>query len=88
MQVKRALVASVNTTVESQLEKLSLNRLVSARRKAISTATENWVRVDQLHARTSLPLVIRPDMEEMDLISWAADNREFICDRPGRSRLK
>lgn len=61
----------------SQFEKLSLKLFTSGRRKAIGTSPENWVRLEQLPANTSLPLIIRP-IEEMDLIGWAGDNREFI----------
>jgi alpha-ketoglutarate-dependent taurine dioxygenase/acyl carrier protein len=49
-----------------------------ARRKTISLSSEMLVSTGYLTHTEQLPLVIQPAVEDVDLIGWAGDNREFI----------
>lgn len=49
-----------------------------ARRKAVNLSAEALVKTDYLHAGQTFPLVLRPALADVNLISWAADNRAFI----------
>lgn len=50
----------------------------TARRKAVNLSPEALVKTDFLHDGQTFPLVLRPAMADVNLISWAADNRVFI----------
>jgi alpha-ketoglutarate-dependent taurine dioxygenase len=58
-------------------------QLLAARRKnltpkAISVAQDDMVRLSQLPSGGTLPLVIEPNLEGLDLATWARSNAEFI----------
>lgn len=55
-----------------------LSRLSAVRRHSISTKPEEWVKAELLDPNHSLPLVIQPAVDGIDLIEWARNNREFI----------
>jgi amino acid adenylation domain-containing protein len=50
----------------------------STRRKAVDLAQLRAIKTEYLAPGMTLPLVLRPDAEEIDLVEWAANNREFI----------
>jgi alpha-ketoglutarate-dependent taurine dioxygenase len=57
---------------------LGLNRFKSITPKAVTLSGENLVRRDSLPGGGTLPLVLRPGAEGVDLVEWAASNRSFI----------
>ncbi len=61
------------TRQESKLKKLT-----SIKPKAVSVSAEQLVKTSYLQPGQILPLVIQPNIEVLDLISWAGSNRDFI----------
>jgi alpha-ketoglutarate-dependent taurine dioxygenase len=53
-----------------------------ARRKTIrpkaTDLTEDLIKVDRLRPGQELPLVVTPNVRDVDLIEWAAENRDWI----------
>jgi len=70
---KQQQAAEKGERKESKLKKL---RSVTPR--AVSLVPEKLVKTDYLQPGKSSPLVIRPDTESINLITWAKSNREFI----------
>jgi hypothetical protein len=58
---------------ESQIRKLK-----GIRRKAVDLSTVRDVKTTYLRPGETLPLVIQPEMDEMDLADWAGSNGSFI----------
>jgi hypothetical protein len=50
----------------------------SGRRKAVNVLQENLVTVERLLPDATLPLVVRPTTERVNLVAWASRNRELI----------
>jgi alpha-ketoglutarate-dependent taurine dioxygenase len=50
----------------------------SVRRRAVSASQEGWVKASPLFPEGPSPLVIRPNIEGVDLIAWAERNQDFI----------
>jgi alpha-ketoglutarate-dependent taurine dioxygenase len=48
------------------------------RRKAVSASQEGWVKAEPLFPEGASPLVIRPNVEGVDLVAWAGRNQDFI----------
>jgi alpha-ketoglutarate-dependent taurine dioxygenase len=59
------------------LDDLGLKKLGAVRRKAVSTAQQDLIRVGTLGGGP-LPVLIEPAVEGLDLISWAAANRDLL----------
>lgn len=59
-------------------KKPSLNTLGTIRRKDINLSQEELIKRDFIKSGTTLPLVIQPTLDGLDLVTWAANNREFI----------
>lgn len=55
-----------------------MNRLPAVRRMAITVSQETLTRESYLHPGATLPLVIEPAIENLNLIAWAAEHRELI----------
>lgn len=51
------------------------------KRKALSVSQELLVKTDYLDHKGRTPLVIRPALDGVELVAWAAGNRELIEDR-------
>lgn len=51
---------------------------LSARRKAVSASQEGWVNAAPLFLEGPSPIVIRPNVEGVDLIAWVKSNPDFI----------
>jgi alpha-ketoglutarate-dependent taurine dioxygenase len=62
----------------SILEKPSLKKLGEVRRKTLRVSQKELVTAERLQPNLSLPLVIQPAVDGVDLVSWATNNREFI----------
>lgn len=65
--------------MEQSKEKPSLKN-IGSRRKAVSVSAESLVRHEEVAPGQALPLVIRPAVEGLSLVSWAADNQKAIRD--------
>jgi len=63
-------------TFESHNFKSKLSPLRS--RRAISTSSEELVEAKFLQSHQFLPLVVSPTLEEVNLVVWATQNRDFI----------
>lgn len=55
--------------------------LKTARRKAVDLAAAVSVRTEFLKGGSPLPLVVRPETENIDLAEWATRNRSFLEER-------
>lgn len=53
-------------------------KLGAINRNAVTVSQGELVRLSSLQADRSLPMLIEPNLEELDLIRWAASNRELI----------
>ena len=51
------------------------------KRKALSVSQESLIKTDYLDHKGRTPLVIRPALDGVELVAWAAANRELIEDR-------
>ena len=63
---------------DSQSDQFRLKMPGGMRRKAVNVSTENVVKIDPLLQGDSLPLVVLPVMDAVDLMSWALNNRALI----------
>jgi alpha-ketoglutarate-dependent taurine dioxygenase len=59
--------------------KLSLNSLKTTRRQAVNVSQTELVEAAPLTPATSLPLVLSPTIEGVNLVTWAATNQELIA---------
>ena len=50
----------------------------SNRRKPVNLTPQSLIRTTSLSAGETFPLVIEPEVGNLDLVAWAAHNREFI----------
>src|SRR5262245_38794246 len=55
-----------------------MSRLPAIRRRAVTVSQDALTRETLLHPGATLPLVIEPAIENVNLISWAAENRELV----------
>lgn len=55
-----------------------LDRFKSIKPKTVSVSSGRLVTTGHLDSAETLPLVVQPDAEGVDLVEWAARNREFI----------
>jgi alpha-ketoglutarate-dependent taurine dioxygenase len=63
---------------DPQSERPSIPKRDSARRKAVSVSQEALVTTALLQPDRDLPLVIQPAARGVDLMTWAASNREYV----------
>jgi len=63
---------------ETETPESKVRPFKAARRKAVDLAQVRTVKSGYLASGVRLPLVITPEMEEVDLIEWSAQNRESI----------
>jgi len=57
--------------------KPSLGRL--AVRKAVTVSQSEWIKTGFLTDEATIPLVVQPAIDGMDLIAWANDNRDTVA---------
>ena len=55
-----------------------MNKLGSIQRKPIRLSQTHLIKPELLQPETLLPLVVKPAMEELNLITWAASHQEWI----------
>lgn len=64
-----------------QPNELNLKAVRSIKRKAVTTANtsqETLVKVEPLFSNGTLPLLVRPAVADLDLISWSTNNQQLI----------
>lgn len=59
-------------------EKASFNKFKSIKPKIISFTQEQFVKTDFLKSGNTLPLVIQPNISDLELFEWAKNQRDFI----------
>lgn len=62
----------------SEPDKLKLKKLPTIRRQAVNVSQEGLIKTEFLHPEQSLPLVVQPTVEQVNLVAWATCNRSFI----------
>jgi alpha-ketoglutarate-dependent taurine dioxygenase len=60
-------------------ETLSFESFRSGKRQAVRLSQENLVQTGYLAPGQTLPLVLEPNVENLNLVSWGAANRELIA---------
>jgi amino acid adenylation domain-containing protein len=63
---------------QTKREKASFNKFKTIKPKVVSLSQQPLIKTSFLQPEQSLPLVIEPDSDKIDLGDWAASNREFI----------
>jgi non-ribosomal peptide synthetase component F/NRPS condensation-like uncharacterized protein/alpha-ketoglutarate-dependent taurine dioxygenase len=68
---------------QQQMEKrerkdAKLNKFMKVAPKAVSFLQESLVKTEYLPSGETLPLVIKPEVVDIDIIDWAKNNQEFI----------
>lgn len=63
---------------DTERQKPGLKNLTVARRKAVGSSQQEWVKAVPLFSEGELPLLIQPSIEGVALIDWAKQNRESI----------
>ncbi len=57
--------------------KPSLKKLGTIKRQPLTSTSEQWIKTEQLSDHT-LPLVVTPTIDGLDLISWAKNNQNWL----------
>ena len=63
---------------QTQREKISFNKFKTIKPKPISLPSRQLIKTSFLQPGQSLPLVIEPDSDEIDLSDWAKSNRQLL----------
>jgi alpha-ketoglutarate-dependent taurine dioxygenase len=63
---------------QTMREKANFNKFKTIKPKAVSLPQRQLIKTTFLQPGQSLPLVIEPDSDEIDLADWATSNRAFI----------
>jgi amino acid adenylation domain-containing protein/non-ribosomal peptide synthase protein (TIGR01720 family) len=63
---------------KSQRDESNLKRFKSIKPKAVVLTPQKLIKTGYLQPGGSLPLVVEPEIEDVDLAAWARSNREFI----------
>ena len=59
----------------------TLNKsMPTARRKTVAVSQKTWIKTQNLLPQKSLPLLIEPSIDGMDLVDWAKNNQTFVDD--------
>ena len=65
-------------TVNKELKKSNFKKFVGVKPKTITASTKSLVRSRSLRPGERVPLVVEPEVEDVDLSFWAANNRAWI----------
>ena len=65
-------------TVNKELKKSNFKKFVGVKPKTITASTKSLVRSRSLRPGERVPLVVEPEVEDVDLSFWAANNRSWI----------
>jgi alpha-ketoglutarate-dependent taurine dioxygenase len=55
-----------------------IESLGSVRRKAVNISSEDLIKTEFLQSENKFPLVIKPSIKGVNLLTWAKNNREFL----------
>ena len=55
-----------------------MSKLNAVRRKSIQVETQKIIKISYSEPDQSLPMVVKPSLEGLNLLSWFKNNREFI----------
>lgn len=64
--------------VRKEEQQAQISKLRGTRRKGVDLAQVSSVKTSLLRAELTLPLVIEPNADDVDLVEWAANNRAFV----------
>lgn len=56
----------------------TLNKFTVVRRKSVTLSGESLVKMSFLEPEQTFPLVLQPEVENVNLVTWVASNRDFI----------
>ena len=62
----------------SSPKKPAVNKFERAEHKGVSVSAEALIHAECLQPGKTLPLLVQPALDGIDLIAWATNNREFI----------
>ena len=62
----------------SSPQKPAVNKFERAECKGVSVSAEALIHTECLQPGNTLPLLVQPALDGIDLIAWATNNREFI----------
>jgi alpha-ketoglutarate-dependent taurine dioxygenase len=65
-------------TVNKELKKSNFKKFVGVKPKTITASTKSLVRSRSLNPGERVPLVVEPDVEDVELSFWAGNNRAWI----------
>ena len=63
---------------KKERQESQISRLRSTRRRRVDLSQVSGVKMEYLQSENTLPLVLKPDADDIDLGEWAANNRQFI----------
>ncbi|WP_250125636.1 condensation domain-containing protein [Chroococcidiopsis sp. CCMEE 29] len=63
---------------KTEQKALKLKKFMNVKPKAVNLSQERLIKTDYLQPGETLPLVIQPDVDDIDLVEWVQSNREFI----------
>jgi alpha-ketoglutarate-dependent taurine dioxygenase/acyl carrier protein len=63
---------------QTQREKLNFKKFKTIKPKAVSLPQKQLIKTTFIQPEQSLPLVIEPDSDEIDLADWASSHQKFI----------
>jgi non-ribosomal peptide synthetase component F/alpha-ketoglutarate-dependent taurine dioxygenase/acyl carrier protein len=63
---------------KSGRKQLKLQKLRSSKPKALSLSQQNLIKTEYLPGGGELPLVVQPQVEGINLVTWAQSHKEFI----------
>jgi alpha-ketoglutarate-dependent taurine dioxygenase len=66
------------TAEAARRQESNLQRLMGSRRRAVNLGQVSPIRTEHLGSAESLPLVIRPATDSVDLVGWARGARDYI----------
>jgi alpha-ketoglutarate-dependent taurine dioxygenase len=77
-EMKSAAEKEQQRSAQNQRERLQRAKFKLAKPKAINLAESKLVRTESIYSGESLPLVIKPEVPDVDLTNWVAGNREYV----------
>ncbi|MFS0516454.1 condensation domain-containing protein [Nostoc sp. UIC 10607] len=63
---------------QKQRQTAKLSKFKTVKPKAVSLPSGELIKTDFLHSESTLPLVIQPDVADIELADWATSHRDFI----------
>ncbi len=70
--------ASIKSMEKKGREETKISRLRKVRRRGVDLSQIRGVKTEYFDVERPLPLIVKPDVEEIHLVEWTSINREFI----------